>query len=294
MRQSMRSMTIEGEMEVKIPPIAAGKTVNLYVVPKFKLYSAKVVRFEGPDVNGQATKRIEEPMPLMDFDVWEQQPPEIVDTSKMTLPKKAPPSAKLRLPASGQSAQALDRNITFEPEVITVSEQRRAQLLQKAGWKQVDISIVIRNFLGRPLDGHKLFAEFQTPRMATVTVTGDVHGGSVSFSKVWLKPEGTVRLMAVSTDRPMVVPTQTIHYRLPEKGLVKFEAVQDADPVPVTAQTSQEAAIKVGAKGSAGVDFEVVQFGGEVSAESERKKGTSRSYTWTVKLPLSTLTVRQL
>ena len=183
--------------------------------------------------------------------------------------------------------------VTFEPEVIKVSAAEKSQLLRKAGWQQRDVIMVIKDFKGEPLRGHRVFAEFKGPN-GTLTEAADVQGGSVIWSNIWLKPEGTVRIMAVSTGQAALAPEGVALYKLPDKGPVKFDVEQQKTEVTVTAKTSEEAASKAGAKGTAGIEFEVIKLGGEVSSEESKTKGTSLETSWKVILPTSTLVVKQL
>jgi hypothetical protein len=64
--------------------------------------------------------------------------------------------------------------------------------------------------------------------------------------------------------------------------------------VTVTAATSEEAAAKVGVKGTVGVDYKILKVGGEVSGEVAAKVGSARSFTWKISLPTSTLQVTEL
>jgi N-acetylmuramoyl-L-alanine amidase len=196
--------------------------------------------------------------------------------------------------ASPAYALQKTREITFEPEIITIPKAQITKILKDSGWKQTNIIITLKDFRGEPLRGHRVFAEFKAPGVAPVAQGGDVAGGSMTWSDVWLKPEGTLRLLAASNGKPAIVPEGVTHYRLPDKGPLKLEAVQKSREVTITAATSAEAAVKVGAKGTVGVDFKIFEVGGEVSGESERKKGTSREISWKIVLPESTFDVSQV
>jgi N-acetylmuramoyl-L-alanine amidase len=193
--------------------------------------------------------------------------------------------------AVGQALQNV-REVTFEPEVITIPAARRAALLQQAGWRKTDIAVTMKDFLGEPLRGHRVMAEFKAPGVASVVEGGDVTGGAITWANVWLKPAGTVRLMAVRLGTPALVPQGVAHYQLPARGPLQLEAVQRSEEVTVTAATSQEAVTKVGAKGSVGVDFKVFEIGGEVSSEAERRAGVARTITWKIILPTAALDIR--
>lgn len=195
------------------------------------------------------------------------------------------------------SAGALQKKpdeITFEPEVITISAAEKSKLLKGAGWKQVNVIATIVDFMGEPMRGHRVFAEFKAPGVAPVVEGGDVTGGAMSWSGVWLKPEGTLRLMAVSTGEAAMAPEGVTFYQLPQKGPLKFKAMQKSTEVTVTAKTVEEAAKKVGAKGSIGVDYKIIKIGGEVSGEEATKKGEELALTWKVILPVAAFELTQV
>lgn len=181
--------------------------------------------------------------------------------------------------------------IEMEPVTITISKAEKDRILRSAGWKKSQVVIAIKNFNGEPLLGHKLFAEFKAPKVATQSYAVDIHGGSAIFSDIWIKPSGTLRLMAVSIGTPSLVPQGVIHYSLQKNHQLRFIAMQKPYDVKVTATSSQEAASKVGAKGTMGVDFKVFSAGGEVSGEESRKKGRSRSLQYIIRIPTSTLDI---
>jgi N-acetylmuramoyl-L-alanine amidase len=304
MRSTSSITTVSHQLVFSIPPTPAGKTVSLYMCPVYKLFTVKAIRFEGPDASGQATARVEEQIPLMSFSGWRELDPIVTDNSASKVPVKPAP-AQLPAPARGQAwhaedddepgwATALDRHVSFAPEVITVSAKRRAQILAQAGWKQADVMLTLKDFLGQPIRGHQALAEFRAPGVAAVVEGAAVTGGAVMWSKVWLKPQGTVRVVAISTGAPGVVPEGVEQYKLPAGGPLRLEAVQEGNEVTVEAESSQEAAEKVGVTGKAGVNFEVVELGGEVSGETERRKGNTRRMSWKVILPTATFRLRQL
>ncbi|MBK7616740.1 MAG: N-acetylmuramoyl-L-alanine amidase [Burkholderiales bacterium] len=302
LRSTSQITTTTHQLVFSIPPTKAGKTVSLYICPVYKLFTVKAIRFDGPDANGQATTRTEENIPLMSFSGWRELDPVVFDSAAPNVPVR-PTAPHLPTPAQGQAwgledepgwGEAMDREVTFAPEVITVSATRRGQLLAKAGWKQADVVVTLKDFRGQPMRGHQALAEFRSPGVAAVYESAPVSGGAVMWSKLWLKPEGTVRVLALSTGASGVVPEGVEQYKLPASGALKLEAVQDGNEVTVSAETSQEAAEKVGAIGKAGVNFEVFEIGGEVSGESERRKGSTRSVSWKVVLPTSTFKLRQL
>ena len=197
---------------------------------------------------------------------------------------------------SEQSAWRRSRSFDIEmpPLEVTVSSARREAILRRAGWRQGTLTATVLNFRGEPLLGHRLFAEFQAADVEPQTYAQDVRGGTAIFSRVWMKPSGTMRLIAVSTGTPSDAPSGVVHYTLPASNQLRVEARQQHDDVEVTATNSQEAARKAGATGTAGINFEVFEIGGEVSTEESRTRGSSHSRRYTVRIPTSTLQIRVL
>ena len=294
LRSASSITTVTHNLTFSIPPTPAGRTVSLYICPVYRLHSVEAVDFEGPDAHGQATARSTGKVPVMNFIGWREIDPVVTITgSDEPLPTRPAP-ARLPAPAVGHDWAEAQGPITFEPEVIEVSSKRRAQILSKAGWRQADVVVTLKNFRGQPMRGHQAFAEFRAPGVATIYQSAEVTGGAVMWSRVWLKPQGSVRVLAASTGAAALAPEGVEQYSLPASGPLKLEAVQEGNEVTVSAESSQEAAEKVGATGKAGVNFEVIELGGEVSGESERRKGSSRSLSWKVILPTSTFKLRQL
>ena len=183
---------------------------------------------------------------------------------------------------------------TLDPIEVTISPARREQILRSAGWKKINMTITIKDFRGEPLLGHRLFAEFQAPQVAAQNFEVDVRGGSAIFSNLWVKPSGTLRLLAVSTAHPTLAPSGVVQYTLPQSNQLRFDVHQDKMDVEVTATSSQEAASKVGATGSVGIEFQVFSAGGEISREDSGSRGESVSRRYTVRLPKSVLIISSL
>ena len=184
--------------------------------------------------------------------------------------------------------------IEMEPMEVTVSSQRREQILHRAGWRQANLTLVIRDFKGEPMLGRRIFAEAQATDVEPQTYAEDVRGGSAIFNNIWLKPSGTLRLMAVSTSGARELPSGVIHYTLPANNQLRIEATQTYRDIEVTATNSQEAAVKAGATGSIGVEFQIFSAGGEITSEETNTQGASVSRRYTVRVPTSTLDIRVL
>jgi hypothetical protein len=186
------------------------------------------------------------------------------------------------------------RSIEFPPMTITVPRQKRESILRKAGWVQTNIIVLARDYLGGPFTNHKLLVEFKAPRVATVSEGSDIRGGATTWTNVWLQPEGTVRFLAVSQDRPSIVPEGGSLYKISGRAPLKFELAQRSREVEISASSSEEAIDKVGAKGTAGIDYKIFKAEGEISAERERGSTTGRQISWKVILPAAVFDVKQV
>ncbi len=186
-----------------------------------------------------------------------------------------------------------ENEITFPPENITVTASEKKKILEKAGWKQRSIITTLVNFKGEPLSGYNVYGEIKVPDGENY-YAGEVTGGAIIWSDAWVKPYGTIRLMAVSLGEPKPVISGVTQIQLPDKGPIRLEAVQDNTEVTVTATSSEEAATKAGAKGTVGIEFEVIKLGGEVSKEEEQKKGMSKAITWKVTMGTPAFKVKQI
>ncbi len=143
--------------------------------------------------------------------------------------------------------------------------------------------VKLYDFEGRPMGGREAILQFKAPGAEVINAGGPLQGGVITFSKLWLQASGTVRVTAVSTGRASIVPDGVESYTLPSSGAMTITGHQKAaQPVKVTAKDSSEAAQKVGAKGEAGIDFEAVKLGGEVTGEDEKKSGREVTYEWNI------------
>ncbi len=183
--------------------------------------------------------------------------------------------------------------IEMPPETITVSTEERARLLRRHGWRQRNVSVVVHDFLGTPMMGHQLYAEFRSGQTQN-TNGGPVRGGVVNFPSMWLMPSGAVRFIAVRVGIASVSPSGVQHYNLPRRGALRFHLKQQKREVTVTATSSREAAQQVGAQGRAGIDFSVISLGGSVSSSDTRTEGRQIALQWKLVLPLDSFEITQL
>lgn len=182
--------------------------------------------------------------------------------------------------------------IELPPIEVKISKRRREQILKKAGWKKATVMLVIKDFLSQPMLGYKVIIESQAPKVVPQYEGKDIKGGGVIFSDFWIKPNGILRILAISTGSPSLAPSGTIHYTLPKNNVLKLDITQGSKEVEVVATNSSEAATKAGAKGTAGVDFKIFKVGGEVTGENSSKRGQSLAFKYKVILPAGNLDIK--
>jgi len=182
--------------------------------------------------------------------------------------------------------------VTELPEMaIQVSNQKREAILRKSGWKKATLMMTINDFKGRPMLGRKILVQSQAPDVVPQADAKDINGGSAIFSDFWIKPTGTLRVIAVSTGQPKEAPSGVIHYTLPKNNVLKLAINQGFKEIEIAATSAAEAASKAGVKGTIGVDFKVVKTEGEVSGEVSRKRGASVSQKWKITIPTESLNI---
>ena len=192
-----------------------------------------------------------------------------------------------------QSKGMIQRDVTMPEETITVSEQRREQILRGAGWRQSNVSVAVTDFRGLPMRGYMLFAEFRSGDTQN-TEGGSITGGAVHFPNVWLQPNGTIRFIAVRMGTPGLAPEVVTHYNRPSRGPLRFQLVQQHREIVVTATDSEQAARTAGVQGTMGVDFEVVSLGAQLSEERTRTTGRSVTVQWKVIVPTEAFRATQV
>jgi hypothetical protein len=191
--------------------------------------------------------------------------------------------------------QAVGHAVELPDETVTGDYDAEAD-----GWRQIDVTFVIRDPKGAPIRGYGFATHFYGPEQEETT-GGDGSDGSALESagilrcpNVWLKPNGTVRLVGVA-DGGAGPQLEGIQYYQLEAGATSlaFEVAQGHEEIEVTASSSREANEKVSAEGHAGLTFEVVELGGSVGAEVGSSHTEGREMTYRVLVGTPTLTLTQ-
>jgi hypothetical protein len=201
-------------------------------------------------------------------------------------------------PAVGPALSAVEgfgQPVVFRPgERITSTPARKAAILRRAGWKQVNIIVTATNWLGEPMRAARLGAEFKAPGVATVVLSGELVRGGISWRNVWLKPDGWVTFTALIPGQ--VIPQGTRQYAL--RDPLKFELIQKSDEMETTATSAAEALVKSGVTGTAEIDFKIKKVGVGLGGEYTQEKGTSKTLTqalsYKISVPSKAFVVNQL
>jgi hypothetical protein len=193
------------------------------------------------------------------------------------------------------------RSVSFEAETITghVDPHGAAQ----HGWHQVDVSFVIKDPKGSPIRGYRFFSQFFGPEGEESQGGQDVGdsalnaAGILTRPNVWLKSQGTVRLMGVadmdSGREPGPMLEGVARYTVAAGATsIGFDVDQGKEVVTVTASSSQEASEKVSAEGHAGIEIEIVSLGGSVGSEhgTSHTDGQEIQYQVTLGTPALAMT----
>jgi len=188
------------------------------------------------------------------------------------------------------------RTAAFEPETVTGHVD-----YTRYGWKAIDVTFVIKNPIGAPLEGYSNFVVFYGPENEQSSPTGhtatDEHG-MLRCGNLWLKPTGTVYLTSVPNAGGRFEGTPqlqgTAHYTLPANATaVFFDVQQGKEEVTVTATSQQEASENLKLDGKVGVKFEIIELGGGVTHDQGQKQTQGRQVQWKVTVGTPALTITQ-
>jgi hypothetical protein len=188
-------------------------------------------------------------------------------------------------------------DINMEPMVITVSRERREALLRRAGWIEVDIQLLVRDFNNEALRGYMFFLQFTGPRAESNTQALRVDTGTATFSSFWIKPNGILRVLAVpiagtiAQGGPVLEGTVTVPGQIAAR-YVAFNVTQEHDIVQVTAANQQQVTEQMQASGN--VKFSILKFaevGGGISRTTGQAQTRTDQYVYTVRVGRPSLVI---
>jgi hypothetical protein len=191
--------------------------------------------------------------------------------------------------ADANAGKYLGEVIAVIPVVRKNLEQRKAEYA-KAGMQTMDIQITIVDWNGKPMSSdYVAYVEFTSPGTPTVNDTESIGSTGVNIDDLRLRSSGTVYLMVREPTGAVAYCEGTTDYEFkPGKPVMKFKAIQHSKTVKVKARTYQEATEKLGIKGEIGFEFKILKVGGEITKESEFKKGFEEEVEWEVEAGMPT------
>jgi hypothetical protein len=198
----------------------------------------------------------------------------------------------------GETEVAETEDVRMEPLVITVSAQRREQILRRAGWLAVDFQFMVRDFNNIPVSERLCYLQFVGPRGETNTNTLQLEGGLASFPRFWIKPNGVLKLFTIPPPgvryegEPLIEGSLAVPSHMPS-GYGVFIATQDSDLEQKRAGTQEAVNDELQAHGSAKFSIvKVVEIGGGVSKTWGTTQTTSGEREYTVRISRPTYSIK--
>lgn len=184
----------------------------------------------------------------------------------------------------------LDEVIAIVPKVRKMIEDQKREF-ERTGMKTTDVQIILVDWNGKPVSSdYVAYVRFSSPGARDVNPTCPITSNGVDLDDLRVRPSGTLYLMVREPSSVVPYMEGTTDYEVrPGKSVMKFKAVQYSKTVKVRAKTLEEATDKIGVKGSVGLEFEVLKVGGEVSKESEYKRGFEQEVEWEVEYGFPTV-----
>ena len=195
--------------------------------------------------------------------------------------------------------EAEAHSIDMEGETITVGPE----VQQAGGWRQIDVTFIIRDALGAPLDGYAFLTRFFSPEKEETQggqTLGDAElttAGVLTCPNVWLKPQGSVRLEGIAIQGgvhdggPLLDGVQW--YTLADGATtLTFDVSPGRREFEIEASSEHEASETVKAEGNVGLELKIFKIGGGGGKEwgDSRKEGTVVKYKVILGEPVLTVT----
>jgi hypothetical protein len=192
--------------------------------------------------------------------------------------------------AAPPAGKWLDEVIGVVPKVRKMLEDKKREF-ERTGMQTVDVQIILVDWNGKPISSdYVAYTKFSSPGARDINPTSKITSNGVDLDDLRLRPSGTLYLwVRLPSDIATYMEGTTDYEIKPGKSVMKFKAVQHSKTVKVKAKTLEEATEKIGVKGSLGLEFEVVKVGGEVTKESEFKRGFEQEVEWEVEYGFPTV-----
>lgn len=153
----------------------------------------------------------------------------------------------------------------------------------KTGTQQ-DVQIILERWDGKPMYGCLVKAELSSMGGNTVKKEMSVPGTVLKINDVFLNPKGTLALNVYQGSDLFCSGTAKFEFALGKDKGMQFRFTQASKIVKKKAKSIEEASEKLGLKGEAGLELKVLKVGGEVTKETEYKKGYENDVEWEVEM----------
>ena len=191
--------------------------------------------------------------------------------------------------AGAEAAKVIDKLIAKMPELRKDWERRKQEFVRTA-MLPMNVQIIVTDWSGKPVGSDFYgYAEFKSPGAKDVNTTEPFGNGILQIEKMHLRPSGSLYLWVRDAMANSYMEGDCDYDFRPGKDIIKFKAVQFSKNGKVRAKTIEEATEKMGIKATVGVEFKVLSIGGEVSKESEYKKGFEQEVEWELEYGFKTL-----
>jgi hypothetical protein len=204
--------------------------------------------------------------------------------------------SKETVAAGPNAVKYIGELIDVVPTVRKDLEGRKKEFA-KSAMPTKDVQITIVDWNGMPMSSdYEAYVEFTSPGTPAVNTTEKIKKTGVEIDNLRLRPSGAMYLMVREPSSAVAYCEGTTDYEFnPGKPVMKFKAIQHNKVFKVKARTYEEAAEKLGIKGSLNFEFKIVTVNGEKTKESEFKKGFEQEVEWEVEAGLPTIKdIRQL
>lgn len=183
--------------------------------------------------------------------------------------------------AAGTGAVKLIQELIDVIPVVRREREQEVKEFQKNGACEIDVQFLISDWNGKSFEYGTGYVEFESPGLPIIRKNGKLSASGLSVNDIRLRPSGTVSLMVDPGAAEAIQGSTTYEFK-PGQKLMQFKAMQHVKTRKTKAKSLSEATDKFGLKGSVGVEFKIVSVGGEVSKESEYKRGFEDEVEWEI------------
>ncbi|MCI0684009.1 MAG: hypothetical protein L0Y71_18020 [Gemmataceae bacterium] len=197
-------------------------------------------------------------------------------------------------PAAKKKAAADKAVLKYVDDVVKAATAERKKIetdLVKLGMKKINkVQVVIKDWKGEPMHNRRVWVVFKCPGKEDVSLGQEVKAGNMNFTAVELAPKGSIFVNAFPSNGVSDQARGIKPYDLPNKSHVTIEVTQ-GNKKKKRDKKGEDAAKKLGLKGTAGIDF-IVKAEGEILKENETKTTKEEEVEFEFTEPEGTLDIK--